>query len=277
MKNVKITEEIPTTHYSSEIAVQEPAGEIAVFDQFIDDAGAGIETIGANDVSTPFLAIIQKGSPQVDEAEPAKYIDGAKAGMIHHTLMNKALNGKEGVEVIPCGFKKIYTEWTPREQGGGFKGHHDVDSDIVKFARTNDAGKLVAKNGNWLVETGYYFVLVNFEGAFQPAMLSMTSTQLKKSRRWNSIMSGLRMTATRNGKTIQFNPPMFSHVYKMKTVPESNEKGSWFGWDISTVGPVTDASLYQDAKAFYAKVAEGKVQAGPPPTDEAPAKEEIPF
>ncbi len=277
MKKIEknVTEEVVTNH-SAELVASVTPGEVVIYDQFMEDAGQGIETIGAGDVSTPFLAIIQKGSPQVDEAQPGKFIDGAKAGMIHHTLLNVALSGKDGIDVIPCGFKKIWTEWTPRTQGGGFKGHHEADSDVVKLARVNDEGRTVAKNGNWLVETGYYFVLAKLDGVWHEVMISMTSTQLKKSRRWNSIMSGLRMTATRDGKTVQFNPPMFSHVYHLKTVPESNEKGSWFGWDVATVGPVKDPALYQDAKSFYAKVAEGQVKAGPPPAEE-PAKEEIPF
>ena len=41
----------------------------------------------------------------------------------------------------------------------------------------------------------------------------------------------------------------------------SNDKGTWFGWDVSKVGPVTDKSVYDIAKGFAARVGKGEVQA----------------
>ena len=39
------------------------------------------------------------------------------------------------------------------------------------------------------------------------------------------------------GKNGMFTPPTYSHIYKLKTVQQSNDKGTWFGWDVSKVGP----------------------------------------
>ena len=33
----------------------------------------------------------------------------------------------------------------------------------------------------------------------------------------------------------------------------SNDKGTWFGWDVSKVGPVTDKGVYAIAKSFAEK------------------------
>jgi hypothetical protein len=52
----------------------------------------------------------------------------------------------------------------------------------------------------------------------------------------------------------------YSHIYSMKTIAESNDLGTWFGWDISRVGPVNDQDVYQQAKAFSASVAAGDVK-----------------
>tara|TARA_Y100001938_G_C7784305_1_gene279446 strand:- start:332 stop:520 length:189 start_codon:yes stop_codon:yes gene_type:complete len=46
----------------------------------------------------------------------------------------------------------------------------------------------------------------------------------------------------------------------MKTIAESNDLGTWFGWDISRIGPVEDQDTYQQAKAFSASVAAGDVK-----------------
>ena len=85
----------------------------------------------------------------------------------------------------------------------------------------------------------------------------MKSTQLKVSRKWNSMMMGIKM----QGKNGLFTPPTYSHIYKLSTVQMSNDKGTWFGWDVSKVGPVTDKAIYDMAKSFAESVGKGEVQA----------------
>jgi len=41
----------------------------------------------------------------------------------------------------------------------------------------------------------------------------------------------------------------------------SNDKGTWFGWEVSKVGPVSDSSLYQQAKTFSENISKGNVRA----------------
>jgi hypothetical protein len=258
-----------TEEQTQEVAVMPPtAGDVVVFDQYLEDSGLGFETMGAGDLATPFMGVLQKGSPQCDDATP-KYVEGARQGMLFNTLTGKMYDGKVGVEVIPCGYRKMVIEWTARDQGGGFIAQHDPEADIVKEASMVN-GHLTARNGHWLVDTAYYFVLFRdpAEDVWQHCIISMQSTQMKKSRKWNSIMSGLQLKVNRNGKVVSFNPPMFSHVYRMKTVGESNEKGTWYGWDISVIGPVQDSDIYKKAKDFHSKVASGEVQAGAPPKDD---------
>ena len=56
----------------------------------------------------------------------------------------------------------------------------------------------------------------------------MKATQLKVSRKWNSMMMGIKI----QGKNGLFTPPTYSHIYNLKTVQMSNDKGTWFGWDV---------------------------------------------
>ena len=91
----------------------------------------------------------------------------------------------------------------------------------------------------------------------QTALLSMKGTQLKVSRKWNTMMMGIKM----QGKNGLFTPPTYSHIYNLKTVQMSNDKGTWFGWDVTKVGPVTDKSLYDMAKTFATSVGKGEIQA----------------
>jgi hypothetical protein len=102
------------------------------------------------------------------------------------------------------------------------------------------------------------------------ALISMRATQLKVSRKWNSMMMGIKM----QGKNGLFTPPTYSHIYKLKTVQMSNDKGTWFGWDVSMVGSIQDKAVYDIAKNFAESVSKGEVQAKHE-TDEAPKARKI--
>ena len=41
----------------------------------------------------------------------------------------------------------------------------------------------------------------------------------------------------------------------------SNDKGTWFGWEVSKNSPVTDTTLYNQAKTFSESIAKGSVKA----------------
>jgi hypothetical protein len=43
----------------------------------------------------------------------------------------------------------------------------------------------------------------------------------------------------------------------------SNDKGTWFGWDVAKAGPVENKSIYDMAKSFAESVNKGEVQAKP--------------
>jgi len=72
-------------------------------------------------------------------------------------------------------------------------------------------------------------------------------------------MMGIKM----QGKNGLFTPPTYSHIYKLSTVQMSNDKGTWFGWDVAKVSPVEDKALYDMAKSFAESVGKGEVQAKP--------------
>jgi hypothetical protein len=57
----------------------------------------------------------------------------------------------------------------------------------------------------------------------------MKSTQKKKSKLWNSMIQSRRL----EGKKGFFTPPSWATVYLLKSVQESNSKGTWPGWSIT--------------------------------------------
>lgn len=223
---------------------------------FMEDRASGLENVSAEDLAIPFLRIAQALSPQVNEREGA-YIKGCKQGDIFNTVDNSVYKGDSGVELIPVSYKRSYLEWAPERKG--LMAVHD-SSEILKEVTKSDKGQDYLSNGNLLQTTANHYVLVlDGSGGWGQAILAFAGSQLKKSRKWNSIMSGLKMN-TSDGKV--FTPPTYSHKYKLKTVVQQNDQGSWFGWDVSIVGQLTaeDAVIYAAAKQFSQNVNSGNVK-----------------
>lgn len=223
---------------------------------FSEDANAGLTDLSSQDVAIPFFVLLQKMSPQLDNVE------GAKAGQVINTVTNEVY---DELLVIPCAYKREFVEWTPREQGGGLVAQHSVDSEFMQKVTRSPEGRMMSASGNWLVETAYHFVLAKTKNGFERGLITMTSTQLKKNRRWNSLMAGLKM---RDADGNSFTPARYSHSYKLTSAQEQNDKGSWYGWQVETVGPVTDREIYSDGKGFAASITEGEVKVAAPVQEE---------
>ena len=227
-------------------------GALATFDMEAD-AQQGAQNISQEDLALPFLKILGQLSPEVNKRD-GKYVEGAEPGKIINTVTNALY---DSIEVVPCHYKRQYIEWADRGTSTGAPvAIHEADSDIVSQTTRGKDYKDRLPNGNYLDNTANHFVLVLGDNP-QTALISMKSTQLKVSRKWNSMMMGIKM----QGKNGLFTPPTYSHIYNLKTVPMSNDKGSWFGWDVSKVGPIEDRAVYEIAKGFAERVGKGEVQA----------------
>jgi len=226
---------------------------------FAEDIGAGFEDVTQSDVQIPFLRIIQALSPQLKKKEPLLFIEGASQGDIFNTVTKKHWVGDKGVVVIPVHFQHKLNEWVPRSQGGGFVRELAADSDEVRKAvRDKDVGMEVLENGNELVRTAMHYVkIVHKDGSLESAMLDMKKTQLKKSRLWLSMMTMQK----HNGATL----PSFANMYRLKSVEEDNDRGSWHSWSISLEGPVPSMEVYTEAKEMYGTIGRGELRIAPPP------------
>jgi len=234
-------------------------GALATFDMEAD-AAQGAQNISQEDLALPFLKILGQLSPEVNKTH-GKYVEGAEPGKIINTVTNTLY---DSLNVVPCHYKRQYIEWQDRGQSTGAPvAMHDADSDIVSQTTRGKDYKDRLPNGNYLDNTASHFVLTLDDNP-QTALISMKSTQLKVSRKWNSMMMGLKL----QGKNGLFTPPTYSHIYKLSTVQMSNDKGTWFGWDVSKVGPVQDKAIYDMAKSFAESVGKGEVEAKPESQEE---------
>ncbi len=229
-------------------------GALATFDMEAD-AQQGAQNISQEDLALPFLKILGQLSPEVNKTH-GKYVQGAEPGKIINTVTNELY---DKISVVPCHYKRQYIEWQDRGASSGAPvAIHDADSDIVSQTTRDKSYKDRLPNGNYLENTANHFVLVVGKNP-ETALISMKSTQLKVSRKWNSMMMGIKL----QGKNGLFTPPTYSHIYNLSTVQMSNDKGTWFGWDVAKAGPVEDKSIYDMSKSFAESVNKGDVQAKP--------------
>ena len=220
---------------------------------FEADADKGTQNIEQEDLALPFLKVLGQLSPEVNKRN-SKYVEGAEPGMIINTVTNDLYNGEKGVEVLPVFFKRQYIEWQDRGESLGAPVRiYNAGDDIPPHTR-DKSNKDRLSNGNYLENTASHFVILLGKTP-STALISMKATQLKVSRKWNSMMMGIRL----QGKNGLFTPPTYSHVYNLKAVQMTNDKGTWYGWDVTKVGPVTDQGIYEQAKLFSTKVGKGEV------------------
>ena len=218
---------------------------------FEEDAGSGLENLTAEDLTIPRLKILQALSPEVNKRE-GKYIENAAAGDITNTVTKELYTEEQGCVVIPVAYKRMFLEWQPRESGGGLIKQH-TDASILSQTKKDEKGSDVLENGNYIQTSATHYGLAVDGDSFQQVMIPMAGTQLKKSRTWNSVMASIKVKSS-SGKV--FTPPSYSHKYRLKTVAESNDRGTWFGWSIELLEVLgeEDMFLYEAAKQFAGSI-----------------------
>jgi hypothetical protein len=256
---------------------------------FASDAGEGLEDVNHQDLLIPFVSILQKLSPQVNKRK-TEFIEGAEPGMILETASSTLYDGEEdGIHVVPIKYQRRYTEFRPRDQGGGLVNDYGDDDSILNRCTQGERGGYTTPDGNDLIVSGnFYCFIMDESGGYRRAVISMSGSQLKKSRRWNTLLMQER-AETPTGDV--FVPPAYYRVYHLTTVPEENDQGDWFGWKIEKGDTLPEAYpnnaglIRQEAKLFKKDVSTNKALPAPVATAEieGPAKvdkrldDDIPF
>lgn len=249
------SKEVATTSGKKTVATTDKGGHNDKLPTTIPDmsqfAGSGLENTDRDSFAIPFLAVIQKTSPQVDK-DSDLYIKGVEAGDLLLTSTNEVFKDEDGVDVIFCGYRRVFLRWAPIDDGGGFKGEIPVEEVTVLRAKgkiIEEDGRLFADNGDIVADTRiHYVIVVRPDGSFAPAVMSLKSTQIKKSK---MLMTQIQGYTAKDSKGNTFTPPSFGHVFHVETVAESNDKGSWRGWKLSRSGFVEDAEQFNAAVEFH--------------------------
>jgi len=273
----------------TQVAKKETGNVIAMGD-LLKKTGPSLSERSTEDFAIPYLNIIGDTSPQIDK-EDSEYIPGAEAGMIFNNVTDKAY--KE-IIVLPVYYRRRYVEWAERGEGPGAPVNIYTPSQFEqmkregKVVRGEDNKERIVGGDTYIENTAEHYVIVlEPDGMWSKAIIKMKSTQLKKSRTWNSIMSNQRRV---EGDEV-FQPKDFARSYSLKTIREKNDKGKWFGWIISEGKWIDELDnpnvqkIYEDAMLFEKQIHSGEVDSTPQREDEkvsvqgnsAQADSDLPF
>jgi hypothetical protein len=248
----------------STAVVTKPAAALAIPDELLsalaDTAGQGFENAGQEDYALPFVKLLQGLSPQLSKSD-ANYIAEARPGDIIISTSGELFVGDEGIRVVPVTFSKKYLEYKKRVNGGGFAATYDTKEDALASMQ----------DGNEIVDTANHFVLYeNAEGNWRPACLSMSSSKLKVSRKWMSLMNDVIIPTPKGPK----NAASFAKVYRVTSVEDINRKGDrYHQYSISAEG-WTPKAVFDAAQQMRDRLDSGELKTDFSRADEAVVVEE---
>ena len=235
------------------------------------DAGVGLENITTEDMQIPFIRIIQALSPQLQKDDPL-YIKGAEQGDIFNTVSQEIYKQDEGVTVVPAFFEKKFLEFQLRSSGGGFV--RELAADDKDITMTSREGTIeLLPNGNELVRTHQHLVIAqSADGTIAPSVLDMKKTQLKVSRRWNTLKNSARLPS---GALM----PIYGTAWQLTTVLEANDQGKWFNYKLDRINDITPEieKMMLEARNMYQGVSKGEVKMAAASADEIAKEEDVPF
>ena len=178
----------------------------------------------------PTLKLLQQLSPELDE-DDTKYQKRAQAGMLLVTDGTSAslFDGDTGICFYPLVVRKVYSEWVPRAQGGGY----------VATYQSKEEADANFTPGNELNISIDYLVLspeVVNSGVMYPFMISFnTPTKMAAARELQKFILSYKT--------------MFGVMYRLTSKKQSNKAGQKFYNFVVTTEGWTEEKLYKELEA----------------------------
>jgi hypothetical protein len=214
---------------------------VAADDDFFAEGGGGLSRLPAVRLSHPLRAYHSgalQGASEKSREVPAR----CGAGDVRQLGDSQAVQRREGFLVIPGGFGHSYMAWRPNNAGPAY----DMGDDPTKVQRIDAErqGKRIDSEGNELTDALQYSPYSGRprdSNEWEAAVLNFSGSQAKQGSRMgyhDQQSHGAPVGHPEAGQL--FRPSMWFYSYKITTVPESNDKGSWYGFSIEEGPKVKD-------------------------------------
>ena len=178
-----------------------------------DGMDSGFEGTSNDTFKTPFIKVLQQLSPELKRNDP-KYIEGAQSGQFCNTATNEC---SDTIEVIVLKIEHALIAWKPNR--GGFVGRYGKEEESRVVTKMDGLKKWDA-DGNEVIDTIEFYCL-DARNPGSVFILPLSTTSLKYAKNFATRMRLLRV----NGKPA---PVSWAGVWKIGTVEERNDKGSWY-------------------------------------------------
>ncbi len=267
-----------------QLPAPEGAGAIAKIDDILlADIGSGMEGMTRDSFAIPRIVILQGLSPASTKGGPG-YVEGAEVGMIMENVSQQLWDGETGLLFVPISYRFTHLHWWPRNstKGKGFIADLGEDPKALLGTTRGPKGENMKADGSEVVPTAEYFGFIVDEDTHDvaPVLLSMSKSQMKKSKRLNTLTQIIIKVGTTQGKAA-----LFSRAYRLTTVAETNGANQTFmNWNVEPGPVLVDAikefitptpevlengyDIYMAARAFKTSVDKGEVKATAPAQDD---------
>ena len=124
-------------------------------------------------------------------------------------------------------YKRSFNEWKEMDEGNNRPVAVHKDKPL---GLTRNGNKDVLPNGNYVEDTGNWFILIldKDKNVVDQGMVTMKSTQKKKSNEWLQKIKSNSIIV--DGKPLT--PPMYKCIYRMSVTRQESGKYKYFGWQI---------------------------------------------
>lgn len=220
--------------------------------------GGGFENMTSDDIVIPTLLVLQALSPQVAKPVGDGGVEGARPGMLFHTITGELIDGREGIGYVPISVDTEFVEWVPREKGGGIVARYRPDdpyvAEVRKFNAGKAFGKLETKDGNELIETkNLYGALLRDGEPAEPCVIRFTSSKIKKLK---NLLMALKLFSIKlpSGARIGSDKiPLWAHRLLIKTVGEKSKKGDFYNFELEPFNGDHKSSIFKAQDPWIAQ------------------------
>lgn len=217
----------------SKVAVKENKVPSKV--DWTEDAGLGLEDAAQDEFKLPLIKILYSSNMPDGVDKTVSGTDVAE-GCVFNQTSEKAYDGKQGFYAVPCMYKRSFNEWKEMDEGNNRPVAVHKDKPL---GLTRNGNKDVLPNGNYVEDTGNWFILIldKDKNVVDQGMVTMKSTQKKKSNEWLQKIKSNSIIV--DGKPLI--PPMYKCIYRMSTTRQESGKYKFFGWQIKFEGYLDDS------------------------------------
>jgi hypothetical protein len=203
------------------------------------------------DMLTPRLCIAQSNSPQCDKHDPNNFIEGLRPSDLFIASTGMHFDGAAGIQAVYCVQLHCVVQWAAGRNG--FIARHTVMPADARQEPVEGKRRPVLVNaaGDTYEQQREIYLLINTGQEWLPVVFSARSTLHTVARKWQT---DLHMRCKYNGAVL----PTYALTYKLDTVPQRNDLGTWFTLRPDYVGLVTDEAVYEAAKQFAEFVDAGR-------------------